>query len=60
MSESFDLTGRVAIITGASSGIGAATLARAFARAGASLVLSDYAAERPRYRHRWSPMSPDG
>ncbi len=44
MSDSFDLNGRVAIITGASSGIGAAT-ARRFARAGASLVLSDFAAD---------------
>ncbi|WP_159501228.1 SDR family NAD(P)-dependent oxidoreductase [Microbacterium sp. 18062] len=37
-----DLSGRVAIITGAASGIGAAT-ALAFADAGASLVLADYA-----------------
>jgi len=44
MSATFDLTGRVAIITGASSGIGAAT-ARRFASAGASLVLSDFAAD---------------
>jgi len=44
MPDSFDLSGRVAIITGASSGIGAAT-ARRFARAGASLVLSDFAAD---------------
>jgi len=44
MSDSFDLTGRVAIITGASSGIGAAT-ARRFAKAGASLVLTDLAAD---------------
>jgi 3-oxoacyl-[acyl-carrier protein] reductase len=44
MSDSFDLTGRVAIITGASSGIGAAT-ARRFAHAGASLILSDFAAD---------------
>jgi 3-oxoacyl-[acyl-carrier protein] reductase len=42
MIDVFDLSGRVAIITGASSGIGAAT-ARRFARAGAALVLSDYA-----------------
>lgn len=37
----FDLTDRVAVITGAASGIGAET-ARVFARAGASLVLGAY------------------
>ncbi|CAN5431150.1 SDR family NAD(P)-dependent oxidoreductase [soil metagenome] len=37
----FDLTGRVAVITGAASGIGAET-ARVFARAGASVVLAAY------------------
>lgn len=37
----FELTGRVAIITGAASGIGAET-ARVFAKAGASLVLAAY------------------
>ena len=37
----FDLTGRVALITGAASGIGAAT-ARIFAEAGADLALAWY------------------
>ncbi|HXB48564.1 MAG TPA: SDR family NAD(P)-dependent oxidoreductase, partial [Streptosporangiaceae bacterium] len=37
----FDLDGRVALITGAASGIGAAT-ARVFANAGASVVLAWY------------------
>lgn len=40
----FDLTNRVAIITGAASGIGAAT-ARRFARAGANLVLANHDAD---------------
>jgi 3-oxoacyl-[acyl-carrier protein] reductase len=40
----FSLEGRVALITGAASGIGAAT-ARAFARAGANLALAHYPAD---------------
>ena len=39
MSNLFDLTGKVAVITGASRGIGAA-IAHAYARAGASVVLA--------------------
>jgi 3-oxoacyl-[acyl-carrier protein] reductase len=44
MPASFELTDKVAIITGAASGIGAAT-ARRFAAAGASLVLAEYASD---------------
>jgi NAD(P)-dependent dehydrogenase (short-subunit alcohol dehydrogenase family) len=39
MSSSFDLTGRVAIVTGASRGLGQ-TFARALARAGADLIIT--------------------
>ena len=38
--DSFDLTGRVAVITGAGSGIGAAS-ARMFAGVGATVVCAD-------------------
>jgi 3-oxoacyl-[acyl-carrier protein] reductase len=44
MPGDFALTGKVAIITGAASGIGAAT-ARRFASAGARLVLANFAAD---------------
>jgi len=40
MNPSYDFTGQVALVTGASSGMGLAT-ARAFAEAGASVVLAD-------------------
>jgi NAD(P)-dependent dehydrogenase (short-subunit alcohol dehydrogenase family) len=40
MTVTYDFSGQVAIVTGASAGMGAAT-ARAFARAGASVVLAD-------------------
>jgi 3-oxoacyl-[acyl-carrier protein] reductase len=40
----FDLAGRVALVTGAASGIGAAT-ARVFAEAGADLALAWYPAD---------------
>ena len=39
MTSLFDLTGRVAIVTGASRGLGL-TFARALARAGADLVIT--------------------
>jgi 3-oxoacyl-[acyl-carrier protein] reductase len=44
MTDMFALDGQVAVITGAGSGIGAAT-ARRFASAGASLVLADHAVD---------------
>jgi NAD(P)-dependent dehydrogenase (short-subunit alcohol dehydrogenase family) len=44
MNELFDLTGKVAVVTGASEGLGTA-VARTAAATGASLVL---AARRPR------------
>jgi NAD(P)-dependent dehydrogenase (short-subunit alcohol dehydrogenase family) len=40
MNPTYDFTGQVALVTGASSGIGAAT-AKAFSEAGAALVLVD-------------------
>ena len=40
MQNPFDLSGKVALVTGASSGMGLAT-ARAFAEAGAAVVLAD-------------------
>ncbi|MFY9636101.1 MAG: SDR family NAD(P)-dependent oxidoreductase, partial [Cellulosimicrobium cellulans] len=45
MSPLFDLTGRVALVTGSSRGIGFA-LARALAEAGATVVLNGINAER--------------
>jgi len=39
-SNPLDFTGKVALVTGASSGVGLAT-ARAFAEAGATVVLAD-------------------
>jgi len=45
MIPTYDFTGQVALVTGASSGMGAAT-AKAFAEAGASVVLVDRDAEK--------------
>src|SRR4051794_13021854 len=41
MSNSFDFSGKVALVTAAASGMGLAT-ARAFAEAGAAVVLADF------------------
>ncbi|CAM5476744.1 hypothetical protein STENM223S_08351 [Streptomyces tendae] len=56
MNPTYDFTGQVAFVTGASSGMGLAT-ARAFAEAGAAVALADInedavnaAAKRPRCR----------
>ena len=51
MNPSYDFTGQVALVTGASSGMGLAT-ARAFAEAGASIVLADDHERRPARRDR--------
>jgi NAD(P)-dependent dehydrogenase (short-subunit alcohol dehydrogenase family) len=40
MNPTYDFTGQVALVTGASSGMGLAT-AQAFAEAGAAVVLAD-------------------
>jgi NAD(P)-dependent dehydrogenase (short-subunit alcohol dehydrogenase family) len=44
MSNPLDFTGKVALVTGAASGMGLAT-ARAFAEAGAAVVLTDFKEE---------------
>ena len=51
MNPTYDFTGQVALVTGASSGMGPAT-ARAFAEAGAAVVLTDLNPGRPAECHR--------
>ncbi len=51
MNPTYDFTGQVALVTGASSGMGLAT-ARAFAEAGAAVVLADIDADGPERRRR--------
>ena len=51
MNPSYDFTGQVALVTGASSGMGLAT-ARAFAEAGAAVVLADINQAALDVRHR--------
>src|SRR3981081_1104583 len=66
MSNSFDFSGKVALVTGAASGMGLAT-ARAFADAGAAVVLADFkedavraaAAELVAAGHKASPLRCD-
>ena len=57
MNPTYDFTGQVALVTGASSGMGLAT-ARAFAEAGAAVVLADINAGRPRPPHRRADATP--
>ncbi|PDT79127.1 glucose 1-dehydrogenase [Bradyrhizobium sp. C9] len=45
MNPTYDFTGQVALVTGASSGLGAAT-AKAFAKAGATVILVDRSEEK--------------
>ena len=51
MNPTYNFTGQVALVTGASSGMGFAT-ARAFAEAGAAVVLADVNETTPRRRRR--------
>jgi NAD(P)-dependent dehydrogenase (short-subunit alcohol dehydrogenase family) len=51
MNPTYDFTGKVALVTGASSGMGLAT-AQAFAESGAAVVLADINDESLQARHR--------